>query len=220
MSWVCPNCCTTNADDSLHCDVCGDARPLVSEERGSSSEASLFSWDSFDDSDLRAEVTPPRRASAESKVVFSDFAVVIESIKGVGRFLFALPGKIIWLCKKIAELFVKLFEKIKQLFGKMKRSRGEVVTRERPPRARREKAPRVRREKPPKKKKVKNSYAKPWPEHHIKFDKEALQAKGYVRSEQETMGSIHGYRLYRADDSSQFIRMEMLLVQKLAVKLS
>lgn len=62
-------------------------------------------------------------------------------------------------------------------------------------------------------------YTEPWPEHKIKFDYDAIGEKGFVRSEQKTMGGINGYYFYREDGSGQFIRVEMVLVQKMARKL-
>lgn len=73
----------------------------------------------------------------------------------------------------------------------------------------------------PKTKKAKrftSDFAKPWPEHKIKFDSAAIRAKGYIRSEQKSMGGINGYYFYKEDGTGQFIRLEMLLVQKMAHK--
>ena len=63
-----------------------------------------------------------------------------------------------------------------------------------------------------------SDFAEPWPEHKIKFDIAAIRAKGFVRSEQETMGGVNGYLFYKEDGSTQFIRLEMILVQKMAHK--
>ena len=65
-----------------------------------------------------------------------------------------------------------------------------------------------------------SEFAKPWPEHKIKFDTATIKEKGYVRSEQKTMGGVNGYCFYKEDGSNQFIRVEMLLVQKMARKLT
>ena len=81
-----------------------------------------------------------------------------------------------------------------------------------------------RKAKPPKEKKVKkrsggSGFAKPWSDHAIKFDIDIIKNKGYVRSEQKELNGIKGYVFYREDGSSQFIRMEMILIQKMAHKL-
>ena len=63
---------------------------------------------------------------------------------------------------------------------------------------------------------VPGGLASPWPEHKIRFDPAVIDAKGFVSSEQETLGGVHGYRFYKADGSSQFIRAEMAIVQRMA----
>lgn len=60
--------------------------------------------------------------------------------------------------------------------------------------------------------------ATPWPEHHIEFDMDVIRAKGYVRFEQKSMGGVNGYNFIRSDGTSQFIRVEMVLIQKMAKK--
>ena len=62
-------------------------------------------------------------------------------------------------------------------------------------------------------------FASPWPEHKIEFIPDAIRARGYVRTEQQTMGGINGYKFIKADGTSQFIRVEMVLIQKMAKKL-
>lgn len=62
-------------------------------------------------------------------------------------------------------------------------------------------------------------FVAPWPEHSIEFDADAIKARGYVRTEQETLGGVKGYKFIRADGTSQFIRVEMVLIQKMAKKL-
>lgn len=63
-----------------------------------------------------------------------------------------------------------------------------------------------------------SDFATPWPEHNIKFDTSAIKEKGYVRSERQTLGGVNGYTFYREDGTSQFIRVEMVLIQKMAQK--
>lgn len=62
-------------------------------------------------------------------------------------------------------------------------------------------------------------FAKPWEDHSIKFDVDIIKSKGYVRSERKELNCVKGYMFYRADGSSQFIRVEMVLIQKMAYKL-
>lgn len=61
-------------------------------------------------------------------------------------------------------------------------------------------------------------YAAPWPGQHICFDPDAIRARGYVRSAQTVLGGVQGYTFYKADGTGQFMRQEMLLIQKLARK--
>ena len=63
-----------------------------------------------------------------------------------------------------------------------------------------------------------SAYATPWPEHKVKFDPSVIGSKGFVRSERETMNGVNGYRFYKADGTSQFIRVEMVIIQKMANK--
>lgn len=61
-------------------------------------------------------------------------------------------------------------------------------------------------------------FAAPWPEHSIEFDEGAIKAKGYIRVEQQTLGGVNGYNFIRPDGTSQFIRAEMAVIQKMAKK--
>ena len=58
----------------------------------------------------------------------------------------------------------------------------------------------------------------PWPEHNVTFDADQIKRKGYSRIERKTMGGVNGYSCIKADGTSQFIRIEMLLIQKMAKK--
>lgn len=60
--------------------------------------------------------------------------------------------------------------------------------------------------------------AEPWPEHKIVFDNDAIKAKGYVGFERKTMGGVNGYEFIRSDGTRQFIRVEMVVIQKMAKK--
>ena len=56
----------------------------------------------------------------------------------------------------------------------------------------------------------------PWPEHSIEFDLDTMKAKGYVSVNRETLGGVKGYQFVRSDGNKQFLRVEMVLLQKLA----
>ncbi|MCR5734165.1 MAG: protein kinase [Lachnospiraceae bacterium] len=60
--------------------------------------------------------------------------------------------------------------------------------------------------------------SEPWPEHHIVFDEDKIKEKGFVSVQQAVFQGVKGYRFKRADNSEQFIRVEMVLIQKMAVK--
>ncbi|MCR4908876.1 MAG: protein kinase [Lachnospiraceae bacterium] len=60
--------------------------------------------------------------------------------------------------------------------------------------------------------------AEPWEEHDITFDEEVIKAKGFVRVERDTLGGVRGYRFIRPDGTGQFLRVEMVIVQKLGKK--
>ena len=58
----------------------------------------------------------------------------------------------------------------------------------------------------------------PWSEHNVTFDADQIKRKGYSRIERKTMGGVNGYSCIKADGTSQFIRIEMLVIQKMATK--
>ena len=64
----------------------------------------------------------------------------------------------------------------------------------------------------------KYDFAEPWPEHKIKFDIPSIKSKGYVGLEKKEAGSIKGYCFFKPDGSNRFIRVEMVLIQKMAHK--
>ena len=64
-----------------------------------------------------------------------------------------------------------------------------------------------------------SGFAAPWPDHAITFNEAVITARGFVSSEQATLGGVNGYNFFRADGSSQFIKKEMLIVFKMATKL-
>lgn len=65
---------------------------------------------------------------------------------------------------------------------------------------------------------VETGFAEPWPEHRIVFDQAAIIAKGYARVERQTLGGINGYSFVRTNGTAQFIRVEMVLMQHMAMK--
>ena len=62
------------------------------------------------------------------------------------------------------------------------------------------------------------SSSDPWPEHKIVFDMDAIKAKGYVGFERKSMGGVNGYEFVRSNGTKQFIRVEMVIIQKMAKK--
>ena len=58
----------------------------------------------------------------------------------------------------------------------------------------------------------------PWEGHNISIDFDVLKEKGYKKIERSEMSGVKGYKLIKNDDSNQFIRKEMLIVQKIAKK--
>ena len=65
---------------------------------------------------------------------------------------------------------------------------------------------------------VETGFCEPWPEHAIVFDQAKIIAKGYSRVERKTMNGINGYNFVRTNGTAQFIRVEMVLMQKMAMK--
>ncbi len=61
--------------------------------------------------------------------------------------------------------------------------------------------------------------AEPWPEHKVVFDTDVIKAKGYVGFARKTMGGVNGYEFIRSGGARQFLRIEMVLIQKMAKKL-
>ena len=65
-----------------------------------------------------------------------------------------------------------------------------------------------------------SAICEPWEEHNIAFDEDMIRSKGYVSCQRSIMSGINGYEFTTADGSKRFIRVEMVLIQKLAHKLS
>lgn len=64
----------------------------------------------------------------------------------------------------------------------------------------------------------KSGFCVPWGEHKIVFDEEKMRKRGFVASEQSTLGDAKGYKFFKADGTEQFIKVETLLVIKMAKK--
>lgn len=125
-------------------------------------------------------------------------------------------------CKIFFSDFETFKEYVKKLFRhRSDKSASSEVSATKPAKTERATTPERGSSDKPKSKRARlfsSDFAKPWPEHKIKFDPAAIRAKGYIRSEQKSMGGINGYYFYKEDGSGQFIRLEMLLVQKMAHK--
>lgn len=66
---------------------------------------------------------------------------------------------------------------------------------------------------------LKNSFDEPWPEHKIKLDIDYIKGQGYDGMERTTVNGVKGYNFLKKDGSTQFIRKEMLLLSKMAIKI-
>ena len=139
----------------------------------------------------------------EGKIVFSDFAVVTESFKNSFNSIKNIGKRIKTASKKRA---LKRAERL----AREAEAATPVPREER--RAKPPKAPK------PKKVKFKKSFEKPWPEHNVKLDIEAIKNKGFVKLEKTEMNSVKGYTLYKEDGTSQFIRAEMLVILHMATR--
>lgn len=62
-------------------------------------------------------------------------------------------------------------------------------------------------------------FAEPWDDHSIEFDKDMLKSKGYVSSVQKMLNGVKGYEFVRSDGSRQFIRVEMIVMLKMAKRI-
>lgn len=65
---------------------------------------------------------------------------------------------------------------------------------------------------------VPDGFCTPWPEHNVTFDIDVIKAKGYVHTEQATVAGVKGYNFFRADGSSQFMRIEIITTFRMAKK--
>ncbi len=63
---------------------------------------------------------------------------------------------------------------------------------------------------------VVEGFCKPWDEHKINFDIDKIKKRGYVHSEQKILSGKKGYEFVKADGTSQFIKLEMLLILGMA----
>ena len=62
-------------------------------------------------------------------------------------------------------------------------------------------------------------FAEPWPEHRIRFDIDAIQRMGYIRSERTVMGGVNGYTFYKGDGTNRFLRGDMVTRVQMARKI-
>lgn len=62
-------------------------------------------------------------------------------------------------------------------------------------------------------------FVDPYPEHNIEFDMDTIISKGFVASAHKTMNGINGYEFIRTNGHRQFMRVEMLIIMKMAKKL-
>jgi hypothetical protein len=135
----------------------------------------------------------------EGKIVFSTFSVIVESAKET----FRTVGK--------------FFRKIKEKIARRERPPRELREKEDPPREEsRERITPPRREEDPR---LGGDLAMPWSEHAIRFHTDVIESKGYVRFERSELNGIKGYTFYKADGSGQFIRVDMLVMLKMASRL-
>lgn len=65
---------------------------------------------------------------------------------------------------------------------------------------------------------VKTSGEGCWEEHGIEIDFEIMKARGYINFEKTIQSGIKGYLFTRSDGTTQFIRVESLLILKIAKK--
>lgn len=192
MTWLCPVCSTSNVDDNTECLVCGTLKPALS---GKSKSGSLSV------SSKKSSKKVKKSDDKECKVVFSMFSDIGESVKsffsGFGSSMEDIPEDEVAEVKKTSSKD-KVISKTKDKSSKKK----------------------------PKAEPVKETSgtdssltgSSPWPEHSIEFDEDVIASKGYVRYEQAVLDGIRGYKFYKAD-RCQFIRVEMVLIQKLARKI-
>lgn len=59
-------------------------------------------------------------------------------------------------------------------------------------------------------------FAEPWKDHAIVFDHEMIRAKGYISSERKILGGVRGYSFVKEDGTTQFMRKEVAIIQKIA----
>lgn len=57
-----------------------------------------------------------------------------------------------------------------------------------------------------------NIFDAPWPEHNIVFDIELIKKKKFVSLERTLIKTTKGYTLYRVDSSSQFFRLDNMIM--------
>lgn len=65
---------------------------------------------------------------------------------------------------------------------------------------------------------ISEKFCKPWSEHSIVFDVDKIKQRGFVRSEQTVIAGVKGYTFTKADGKQQFIKIETILMFKMATK--
>ena len=199
MSWVCLNCSSSNEEESTRCAVCGYDRPT---ER---------------------ELLERETDVIEGKIVFSEFAVIKESVKNFFKSVSKFAARI----KAVVKDWSLRRERTRTEVSREPERREEPLREETPSRRaetppRREETSPRREEIPPRREEdlpSVGSFASPWAEHKIIFDVDVMKSKGIIRSEQAEMNSVKGYMLYKEDGTSRFIRTEMLVALHMAKKI-
>jgi len=220
MSWICSHCSNSNSDTVDRCMLCGTRR-----------------------SDAVAAPSRGRRVP-EGKIVFSGFGVVKESILDFGRSVGRGVGSVISFIRGIGRrrrssrdrrerasaestATVSTRERLSEGSRSVEREGSRSIEREGSRDARRREtresatvrggeaaAERVRTVS-----REDTVFAEPWPEHTISFNAEVIRSRSFIRSERSEKSGIKGYIFYRADGSAQFMRMEMLVALRMAVRL-
>lgn len=62
-------------------------------------------------------------------------------------------------------------------------------------------------------------FTEPWDEHRIVFDTGFIKSKGFIRSEKTEMNSVKGYTFYKEDGTSQFIKVDTLVILRMAKRI-
>ncbi|MCQ2466622.1 MAG: zinc finger Ran-binding domain-containing protein [Clostridia bacterium] len=190
MSWICPVCSNSNSDSTSECFVCGTARATTSSSVAIKSGSSSMKSSSYSDDGDSEECNVVFSMGADIKDSISSFFAKIKN--GFGDESKASTVKV-KPGKKSDKKLVKTDDKKSTSSDKKSSDKKKTSS-------------------------ILPTFAAPWPEHKIKFDKDVIKNKGFVKSEQFEMDGVKGYRFYRESGDCQFIRAEMAVIQKLAKK--